>query len=259
MKQTTYPEVNEALHILLFNLQHILEHKLVGLYVYGSLVLGDFDTKVSDIDILSAIESPINEREFEDLKRMHQAFIDTYPEWNDRIEVQYLSLEALKTFKEKESEVVTISPGDPLQRRMVGDHWLMNWYVVREKGLTLFGPDPKTIIEPISKEEFVQSVKQHTQNWNEWVKGMYSKYAQAYAILTLCRAYYAYKMGDQVSKKQAAEWTQKEFPEHARLIQNALIWRETSKGDTQEDFENYPKTVNFVHFIRDQIRNALLF
>ena len=253
MKQTEYPEVNKVLDKLLINIKDILGDKLVGLYLYGSLVWGDFDESVSDIDLLAAVKLPVNEKEFESLEKMHQQFAINYPEWDDRIELQYLSLEALKTFKEKESEVVTISPGEPIEKRMVGKHWLMNWYMVREKGLTLFGPDPKTIIEPITKEEFIQTVKGHVENWNEWVKPMKSKYAQAYAILTMCRALYAYKNGEQISKKQAAEWVQKKLPQYSKLIQDSLIWRETGKRDKQEDNGTYPKTIEFVDHIRSLI------
>jgi predicted nucleotidyltransferase len=256
MKLTEYPQVDEALSVLLANLQNILGNNLVGLYVYGSLVWGDFDESVSDIDLLAAVKNPINQEEFEKLSQMHQDLIKNHPEWDDRIELQYLSLEALKTFKDKESEVVTISPGEGLEKRMVGKHWLMNWYIVREKGLTLFGPDPKTIIEPVSKKEFIQAVKSHVENWNEWVKDMKNKYAQSYAILTMCRALYAYKNGDQVSKRQAAEWVQKELPQYSELVKNALYWREIGKRDKQEDPENYPKTEEFVNFVREKIINS---
>jgi hypothetical protein len=255
MKITEYPQVNQALGVLLTNLQKTLGNNLVGLYAYGSLAWGDFDEDTSDIDLLAGVKTPINQEEFEKLKQMHQSFVKDYPEWDDRIEIQYLSLDALRTFKTKESEVVTISPGEPIEKRMVGKHWLMNWWMVREKGLTIYGPDPKTIIEPISKEEFIESVKDHVENWNEWVKTMQRRSAQAYAILTMCRAYYAYKFGDQVSKKQAAQVVQNEFPEYSELIQNALIWRNTEKTGTQEDKENYPKTEEFVNFIRNRILN----
>ena len=253
MKLTNYPKADEVINILLSEIQSILGDKLVGLYLYGSLVWGDFDEDISDIDLLVAVKAPIDDEEFKRLQEMHNSFTEKFTEWDDRIEVQYLSLDALKTFKTKESEVVTISPGEPIEKRMVGKHWLMNWWMVREKGLTIFGPDPKTIIEPISKEEFIQTVKEHTENWNEWVKGMYRKAAQAYAILTMCRAYYAFKNGDQVSKRQAAEWVKKEFPQYSKLIQDALVWRDTGKRDKHEDKENYPKTEEFVNFVRKQI------
>ena len=60
MKQTEYPEVNKVLDKLLINIKDILIDKLVGLYLYGSLVWGDFDESVSDIDLLAAVKLPVD-------------------------------------------------------------------------------------------------------------------------------------------------------------------------------------------------------
>src|SRR5258708_22513642 len=172
MKLTPYSEVNNLLDELLKNMQNILGDKLVGLYLYGSLVWGDFDLNTSDIDLLAAVSSDISEQEFEGLKKMHDVFVDKHKMWNDRIEVRYISLLALQTFKVKSSPAVTISTGEPFHRIEVGNHWLMNWYMVREKGVILYGPAPNTIIEPITKEEFIESVQDHARSWSEWIKNM---------------------------------------------------------------------------------------
>jgi predicted nucleotidyltransferase len=252
MHPTDYPTVNDLIDELLSLIKSILDDNLVGLYLYGSLVTGDFDLDYSDIDLLAALSSDISDEEFTQLKQMHEQFAQKHPEWDNRIEVQYLSVEALKTFKYKESKVATISPGDEFQTKNIGKHWLMNWYVVQEHGKTLYGADQKTIIDSISKDEFIQSVKEHTQNWNEWIKPIKRRKAQAYAILTLCRALYSAKNGEQVSKVKAAEWTMKELPEWKELIQNALVWRRDEK-EFGEDEVNHPKTVEFVNVVRNII------
>lgn len=253
MQATSYPDINILLESLLSRIQSILGKKLVGLYLYGSLVTGDFDNGTSDIDLLAALASDLDNKEFEALQKMHTDFATHYKEWDNRIEVQYLSLLALKTFKVQSSPAATISPGELFHIIEVGNHWLMNWYVVQEKGVTLFGPSPKSIIEPISKEEFIESVKDHTRSWDEWINDMHSRKAQAYAILTLCRALYSYTHGEQVSKKQAALWAEKELPEWSKVIQNALLWREDWRNEQVDHEESYPETVQFVHFILEQI------
>jgi len=184
---------------------------------------------------------------------MHIDFAHHHKEWENRIEVRYLSLLALKTFKVQSSPIASIDPGEPFHIREVGKHWLMNWYVVREKGVTLFGPSPKSIIEPISKEEFIESVKDHTKSWGEWINDMHTRPDQAYAILTLCRALYSYTYGEQVSKKKAAEWAQTALPEWSSLIQNALIWRDDKREEQVDHNATYPLTARFVHFIIDRI------
>src|SRR6266540_2885494 len=99
MQLTPYPDINDLLDTLLSQIQAVLHQKLVGVYLYGSLVWGDFDYDISDIDLLVATSSDIDDNEFSDLQRMHQDFVDQYKRWNDRIEIAYLSVAALQTFK----------------------------------------------------------------------------------------------------------------------------------------------------------------
>src|SRR3989344_243317 len=224
---TKYPEINNLLEDLLSQIKEALEDKLVGLYLWGSLVWGDFDYSISDIDLLAATSTDITKNEAEKLKKMHEDFVKKYTEWDDRIEVAYISLDALKTFKTKRSQIGIISPGEPFHLKDAGDDWLINWYIVQEKGITIFGSPPRTIIDPISKEKFIQAVKRQANSWSDWiVKTKPYRGYQAYAILTLCRALYVYENGEQVSKKQAALWVEKELPEWSKTINNALFWRQ---------------------------------
>lgn len=253
MNVTPYQDINKLLTNLLSRMQNILGEKLVGVYLYGSLATDDFDLNVSDIDLVAALESEIDDKEFQQLQKMHQGFASDHKEWDDRIEVQYMSVLAFKTFKTQESEIAVISPGEPFHIKKVGKHWLMNWYIVREKGITLFGLDPKTIIEPISKEEFIESVKDHAKSWDKWVQNMQSQWAQAYAILTLCRAFYTVRNGEQVSKKQAALWTERELPKWTPLIQKALLWSKDRENKKVNNKETFLESVKFVNFVRNLI------
>jgi predicted nucleotidyltransferase len=70
MRVTEYANVDELLGALLSEVRNILGEKLVGLYLYGSLAWGDFDHEVSDIDLLAATTTGIDDEEFAALKRM---------------------------------------------------------------------------------------------------------------------------------------------------------------------------------------------
>ncbi len=49
--------------------------------------------------------------------------------------------------------------------------------------------------------------------------------AQAYAIMTLCRALYTICTGEQVSKQKAANWVSDTYPEETEIIADAFVWR----------------------------------
>lgn len=96
MQQTPYIDVNSLLERLLSQLQRILQHKLVGLYLYGSLTSGDFDPQSSDVDLLAVISPDLSESEFEALRVMHRDLVRDNPVWDDRVEVAYVPAEALR-------------------------------------------------------------------------------------------------------------------------------------------------------------------
>lgn len=250
-----YADVNQLLEDLLARMKGVLGEKLVGLYLYGSLVLGDFDHEISDIDMLAATAGDVTEDEAAALERMHEEFVREYEEWDNRIEVHYLSLEGLGTFRSKASKMGNISPGEPFHVIEAGKEWLMNWYIVREKGVVLYGPPPETIIPPISNEEFVQAAVEHNKGWREWIeRTRHSRPAQGYAILTACRDLYTYRNGERATKKQAARWAERELPEWAWLIESALRWRAEARSEEEVDHEaTYPLAERFVRFVSEQV------
>lgn len=253
MKATIYPHINTLLEQLLTQIQAILGEKLVGMYLYGSLVAGDYDDDISDVDLFVALASDLTTADFNALKLMHDSIVAHDPQWDNRIEIAYLSLEGLKTFRTKMSKLGIISPGEPFHIVDAGQAWLMNWYFVREIGVTLYGAAPQEIIAPITKEEFIQAVKEHVAAWRGWLQKT-SDYrgSQAYAILTMCRALYTTKHGQPVSKIQAATWAKKELPAFASTIQNAVIWRKAHFDDSVDHAATMPETQRFVHFIIQQ-------
>lgn len=250
---TPYTEVNELIAILVEQIKSVFGQKLVALYLYGSLVTGDFDPDCSDIDLVTVLSSDVDEQECDQLRRMHADFAQQHRRWDDRIEVVYLSANALKTYRSETSPIAVISPNEPLHVKEAGSDWLLNWYVVREKGITLFGPSPESLIEPISQGAVLHAAREYAKEWRERIKSRCHRGEQAYAILTMCRIFYTLKEGEIVSKKQAAAWAEKEWPVWSSLIQQALVWREEAWSDAHIAHDaTYPEAQQFVLFAIDQ-------
>ena len=257
---TPYIDINALLEQILSRMQTILGNKLIGLYVFGSLVTGDFDYDSSDIDLIAATSTELNEEEIERLKLMHQDIALQEKAWDDRIEVGYISVENLKK-SQSHFPLALISPGEAFHVTEADSAWIINRYVLREKGITLFGPPPKILVDPIPQVELMHAVQKFIREWREWITNMEiirpRKY-QAYAILTACRALYTSRQGKFVSKKQAALWAEKELPEWSSLIRRALIWRNAWRDEHIDYDETFPETMRFVHFALDLCENELL-
>src|SRR5204862_3558448 len=65
--------VEALLADLLAGMREALGDKLVGLYLTGSLVVGDFDPVISnDVDVVGALASEVDDAEFERLRLLHE-------------------------------------------------------------------------------------------------------------------------------------------------------------------------------------------
>jgi predicted nucleotidyltransferase len=254
LNMTPYPDVNAMLDLVRSRIQAVLRTRLVGLYLYGSLVTGDFDPDRSDLDLLAVISSELDQNELAALGAMHQDIARDEKRWDNRLEVAYLSTNALRTFKSETSPIAIISPGEPFHRKTADKDWLINWYYAREQGLTLFGPSPKLLIEPISHEEVLLWLRDHLRSWPELIGKFRTRNGQVYATLTMCRALYTFNTGGLNSKPQAASWAAKQFPEWAPLVNNALrAWREDWYEADVDPEATFPDTARFVNFAVDRI------
>ena len=234
--------------MLLAEVRRVLGAKLVGCYLFGSLVTGDYDPGVSDIDLLAVLSSEIDESEYLALRDMHQEFVRRYPRWDDHIEVAYLSVEALRTFRTKSSLIGITSPGEPFHRKEAGVDWLTNWYLVREADRVLVGPPPATFIAPITKAEYLAAVYALAQDWPARIEEPRSLKGLSYGILTMCRAAYTLTIGEHPSKKQAAVWAAQQWPQWTELIQQALHWRVASDDELVDPTAFRPQARQFVDF-----------
>ncbi|MBD2868653.1 aminoglycoside adenylyltransferase domain-containing protein [Paenibacillus arenilitoris] len=249
MQPTPYEDMNLLLENIAGDIRSTLGGKLEGLYLYGSLAWGDFDREISDIDLLAVLSADATEAEIEALRGMHEELASRCPEWNDRIETQYLSVEGLMTFREKRSRIVVISPGEPLNAKDAGAEWLQNWYCVQRHGIVLYGPAVTAFMAPVPKADFVAAVRTYAMRWRTHVPHTrFSRPYQGYAILTLCRALYTVAHGEQTSKRRAAEWFKEAYPEHARTVTDGWEWRERYRDADVDHERTYEQTVRFIEF-----------
>ena len=235
----------------MLKLHSTLNNNLIGVYLYGSLTWGDFNEHISDIDILVATEKFIHQDEFQHLHKMHESLIKQYKNWHDRIEIAYVAKETLKTFRDRKSNIAVISPGEAFNIKQAGTDWLINYYLIQENSITLFGPEPTSMITPISQSEFISNVKEQALEWRHWVEHTKGSIGyQFYAVLTICRAMYAIQHGVQGSKIVAGNWAKNKYPKWAQLIDQSLAWR-TQPDNSKNNDNLYLEVEKFVFKMLD--------
>jgi predicted nucleotidyltransferase len=223
LKYTNFDDVNHLLEEIVQQIKVTIEDEYVGIYLYGSLVWGDFNCDKSDIDILVIIKNDLSTKDFSKLNKVHQLIVKHFPAFNNRLEIAYISITTIKNIKLKEGIVAIISPGEEFNLKPIGTDWVINSYLLQNKSITLAGPKPELIIGTITQNEFLENVKQQLFEWKDWISNTKDSVPyQGYALITICRAFYVLSNSEQASKIEAAIWVAQKYPKWKNLIDKAI-------------------------------------
>ncbi|HXF84161.1 MAG TPA: aminoglycoside adenylyltransferase domain-containing protein [Anaerolineales bacterium] len=237
---TPYTDVNEILHLLLANIKATLKDQFVGMYLYGSLASGDFDPATSDIDFLVVTKDILPQQIIVELEIMHYRIWNSGLKWASKLEGAYIPQKDIRRHTSESKPCPTVNEGK-FYLSSLGSDWLIQRHIVRERGVVLEGPDPKTLIDPISPNDLHRAVLGILREWwfpmlenPTWLKERKSNY-HGYAVITMCRALYTLKNKKIISKPKAIEWAKEKLNGRWRpLIEQAVA----SQYGQESDFLN---------------------
>jgi predicted nucleotidyltransferase len=241
---TEYPEINALLGEVLAGVQAILGQNFVGMYLYGSLAMGDFSPSSSDIDFLVVTQEELTDEAFQALKEMHARIAAGESKWARELECSYIPLDALRRYDARRACHAHLDVNEGcLKIEQHDTDWVIQRFVLREYGLTLAGPAIHTLIDPISSDELRRATVTLLRGW--WAimlkdpTRLQSQAYRSYAILTMCRMLYTFQYGTIVSKPVAARWSMEHLESRwAELVRQAIGWPEEvlpdNVGEVQE-------------------------
>ena len=215
-----------------------LGESLLSLSVHGSWVAGDFILGRSDLDLLALLTEDPDQHTLARLTAVHAAISDAAPEWDNHVEVDYVSIDAVASVLAQdgsEHSMVRISPGEPIHLLQANLHYVLNWRAAREHDHRILGRSPRKVLPPIPDDLVREVVIEHARQWPAWLKGAPAPEFQAYAVLTMCRALAFLRTGRQQSKHAAAVWGQEFMPGWRGLIRWADdCWSGSDCGTTPD-------------------------
>lgn len=208
---TPYPEVNVLLREVLEGARDILGNNFVGMYLEGSLVSDDFDQD-SDIDFVVVTEEDVSDEQFAALQQMHDR-IATIDSWYAvQLEGSYIARTALRRHDPAHAHHPNIERGSGERLKIVyhDTAWLVHLWILRDRGVTLTGPAPQTLIDPVSPEDLRRAMLEPLHDWaNPMLEDpapLQFRGYQSYVVLTLCRILYTLGTGRVATKPVAARW-----------------------------------------------------
>jgi hypothetical protein len=222
---TPYADVNTLLLDFMARIQEILGSQFLGFYLYGSLAQGDFDPYTSDIDFIIVIHDEISDALFNALHEMHTHFDRSCSPWVGKIEAAYIPLEALKQAAPTSNRYPQVEKGTELLRIPLEIGWAFQRYILREYGVAVAGPSPRTFADPVERMDMQRAAFAIIGGWQEqsrcdpsWIEWARQRGSQAFIILTLCRILYSLETGSVASKPAAARWAQKNLGRRWNLL-----------------------------------------
>ena len=131
----------------------------------------------------------------------------------------------------------------------------MRW-TVRERGLTLAGPPPQNLIDPITEEMLKSEIYKTLNDWGQEILDhpdrFNNRFYQAFIVLSYCRMLHDLKRGYPGSKPEGAEWAKANLdPMWAELIDGTWEGRlnPALKVRQPADPVQFEKTLRFVEFV----------
>jgi hypothetical protein len=160
--------------------------------------------------------------------------IDCYPA--KHLEGSYISISDLNDWRTVgQKKLYYFDNGSTTYEQTTHDNqWHVRW-ILRERGITLVGQKPETIMQGVPLNELVDEIKASMLQSKEIFQGEInrplsfcnSRFGQSFFVLTYCRMLHTLHTGTVQSKRAGAVWA-KQFVDHkwGKLIDQAWNERE---------------------------------
>jgi hypothetical protein len=260
-----YPELRPVLERFVEGVQNSIEGNFVGAYLVGSLATGDFDLD-SDVDFLIVTNDELTDVEVRSLQKLHVQIqgLGCYPA--EHLEGSYISKDLLNR-----RDLVGVEPlwyvdngSTTLERSIHDNQWHVRW-TLREHAITLLGPAPKTLMQPVPDEALRDETVTAMQNLathfiaeiGKPLGYFNTRFGQSFAVLTCCRMLHTLQSGVVKSKLAGVKWAQQSLsPQWHELIRRAWIEREgvrfCQKIRQPAELSLLQQTVHFLAYVQSQ-------
>ncbi len=234
---------------------------LEGLYLYGSLTLGDFHPKKSDIDFITVSSQRINNLQFQELRKIHKKIQRKYRKPN--LNGIYLTWEDLGKTKEAIPAIPYFFQGK-LHR---AGHFEINpvtWWQLKNHAISLVGRPPENMDFEVDSYLLVDYIHENMHSyWADWVKthSIWWSYKSwllvifprlvEWGVLGLSRQYFTLKTHQIASKLEAGEYCLKNFPgEFKNILKEAIRIRKGKSGAIYPSaWLRYKETMDYMNYI----------
>src|SRR5215471_15769917 len=150
---TPFPDVNLAVNDLLMSIQAVLSGQFTGMYLVGSLALGDFQPRESDLDLIIVTAGVLSDEIIASLRELHLRFDHSSSVWAARVDAAYIPQEALREPSVSEECCPVLHWPEPLALKPLEGGWSIWHHTLREYGVVVSGPASHTLLDHVPPDE----------------------------------------------------------------------------------------------------------
>lgn len=212
-------EVKDFIQNIKERITEILDGNLSGIYLHGSLAMGGFHPKKSDIDVIVVTKRPLEILTQKDLAQLFLAHSDNpYP-----VEISFLYKDQLTSWqhpcpydfhyseywREKYTDALTQRKDELFSDSIKVDGDLAaHFMILNTRGIVLSGKPIEDVFSKVPKEDYLDSI---LNDYEECLEEIYRK--PVYAVLNMLRVLWYLKEGKVSSKEEAGNWGVTRLPE----------------------------------------------
>jgi hypothetical protein len=242
-KMTQYPELDGVLRGHAERLQDALGDSLIGMYLLGSLAIGDFDG-TSDIDFVVVTADEMSESQVEQVQSVHNQTYGQGTRWVKHLEYSFFPLNILRhpsspfskdgRAQNTDRELWYFEHGSPRIERSDHDNSLVTRWTLREKGVSVIGPEPSSLLDSVSPNALRAEIQNSLIGWGdellEDAEPYRNRFFQAFIVLHYCRMLQDLNEGRITSKREGKEWAKANLdPKWISLIE--YCWNDRKDPD----------------------------
>jgi hypothetical protein len=259
IEPTPYTDLNIVLRDLITRVRDVLGDNFIGAYLQGSFAIGDFDI-YSDVDFIILVGEDIPYDQLPTLQAVHADIFKLDCAWAQHLEESYIPKAALTRLHPPPRQFLYLDHGSTELVRSNHDDSLVVYWSLRERGITLIGPEPRCLVPPTPVGALRQEVLETMHTWREhWLSnpnGLDNRFYQPFAVLSYCRMLQTLERGTVDSKRAGAMWAKDALDSRwHQLIQRALdarpgdpslkVRQKADRGDLRSTWEFTEYAVDF--------------
>lgn len=221
------PDVMSIVDATTAALMDCFGNDLVGIYLSGSLSMGDFDLNSSDIDFVVVLRRPLEDAAFlAALQETHNRLRTDGGWWGTRLEVVYLPAHFCRVISLEWTQHWMLTTGGKLVLSKPRSDWIVQMYIAREYGPHLAGAAAAETIVEVTEDQLRASVHGAAPFIRRPEGDVQIERTLALHVLSACRLLYTKTIGTIATKSQAATWADNFFHgEWSGIIGSALATR----------------------------------